>query len=229
MPVIRCLPSNVVGPCQDPLRIDANGKSLHPSITDRVSGNLARGDLEQINGIIIHQTGGSTAASTLNSYAIANANGAHFLIAKDGKIYQTASVFKKTWHVGKLRSRCVAQGTCSPVNAQRDTSAKEIEHINGLGPTARNNYEKSKDYPDRYPMNADSLGIEIVGTTIGNDPNNPGELLYENVNAAQNASLVWLVKQLSIQFGVGFSSVFRHPLVSAKTPSEAATANWIGN
>ena len=161
MQVIRCLPITVLGPCQDPLRIDANGKSLHPSITDKISGNLGKGDLDQINGIIVHQTGASTATSTLNYYTSASANGAHFLIAKDGKIYQTASVYQKTWHVGKLRSRCVAQGVCTPVDAQRDTSEKEINYINGLGASARNDYEKDKDYPDRYPKNADSLGIEM--------------------------------------------------------------------
>ena len=29
-------------------------------------------------------------------------NGAHFLIDRDGAVYQTASMHKKTWHVGKL-------------------------------------------------------------------------------------------------------------------------------
>lgn len=228
MTAIRCLPKLVLGPCQDPLKIDKTGASQHTKIKNKITGNLARGDLDQINGIIIHQTGGSTATSTLNSYNAAKANGAHFLIAKDGTIYQTASVYKKTWHVGKLRSRCVAEGSCAPVDAQRDTAQKETSYIQKLGPTARNKYERVKPYPDRYPMNADSLGIEIVGTTVGKDPNNPGELLYETVNAAQNTALSWLVKQLSDQFGVGFDSVFRHPLVSAKTPSEAATANWTG-
>src|ERR1035437_8490823 len=50
--------------------------------------------------------GGANAQSALSSYNNPSANGTHFLIDKDGTIYQTASVFQQTWHVGKLRSRC---------------------------------------------------------------------------------------------------------------------------
>lgn len=46
--------------------------------------------------------------------------------------------------------------------------------------------EKAKMFPERYPSNIDSIGIEIVGkstTKKGEDP------IYENVNDKQNASL----------------------------------------
>src|SRR5690606_8060251 len=46
-----------------------------------------------VNGIVVHQTGGSTAQSTFNSYRNST-TGAHFLVEKDGKIYQTASLHK---------------------------------------------------------------------------------------------------------------------------------------
>jgi N-acetyl-anhydromuramyl-L-alanine amidase AmpD len=56
--------------------------------------------MTHVQGIIVHQTGSPTARSTLNGYGVARANGAHFLIDKDGTIYQTASVLKQTAHVG---------------------------------------------------------------------------------------------------------------------------------
>jgi len=78
-----------------------------------------------IRGIIVHQTGSGSAASTLSSYQRAGANGAHFLIDKDGTTYQVASMFKKSWHVGKLRAKCLEIHTCSPqeVKATKPFSA----------------------------------------------------------------------------------------------------------
>ena len=38
--------------------------------------------------------------------------GAHFLIANDGTIYQTASLEKLCWHVGILYSRCADEKSC---------------------------------------------------------------------------------------------------------------------
>ena len=95
-----------------------------------------------------------------------------------------------------------------------------------MGAGQRHTYEKSKPFPQRYPMNLDSLGIEIVGKTIGEDPKHPNEKLFEDVNKEQNQALTWLTKQLSVQFGVDFDNIFRHPTVSQKTPSEASTADW---
>jgi hypothetical protein len=67
--------------------------------------------MPHIQGIIVHQTGSPTARSTLNSDG-PRANGAHFLIDKDGTIYQTASLLKQTAHVGRLRARCIARSIC---------------------------------------------------------------------------------------------------------------------
>jgi N-acetyl-anhydromuramyl-L-alanine amidase AmpD len=51
---------------------------------------IERGEMKIVRGIIVHHTGGSTAASSLESYKNPRANGAHFLIERDGTIYQTA-------------------------------------------------------------------------------------------------------------------------------------------
>lgn len=66
-----------------------------------------------VHGVIVHQTDASTAASSLAAYKI-RAIGVHFLIDKDGTIYQTAAVTKRVSHVGKLRARCLAEHRCAP-------------------------------------------------------------------------------------------------------------------
>lgn len=82
--------------------------------------------------------------------------------------------------------------------------------------------EMKKSVPDRFPSNRDSIGIELVGGTIGQgkDPN------YEPVTEEQNASLSWIVGELRQNFGVALTEVFRHPQVSRKDPHEAETAQW---
>ncbi|WP_246791238.1 peptidoglycan recognition protein family protein [Acetobacter nitrogenifigens] len=166
-----------------------------------------------IRGIVVHQTGAKTAQSSLNSYLNAGANGAHFLIDKDGTIYQTGSVYWIQWHVGKIRARCLAELRCTPV---------EVAKLKKMGVSAINKSEMTKSVPDRYPSNQDSIGIELVGGTIGsgNDP------LYEAVTKQQNASLSWLVSELQTTFKVPLTEVFRHPQVSYKDPHEAETAKW---
>ena len=94
--------------------IDERGYLIAPGVRHAPRPAIEHGALTAIKGIIVHQTDSDTAAATLNGYLTAGANGAHFLIDRDGAVYQVASLKKKTWHVGKLRSRCLAQHTCSP-------------------------------------------------------------------------------------------------------------------
>lgn len=81
----------------------------------KIYPSIERGPMEHVNGIVVHQTGASTASSTFNSYRNTAhvPNGAHFLIDKDGTIYQTASLNRITNHVGKLQSRCITTLQCS--------------------------------------------------------------------------------------------------------------------
>ena len=76
--------------------IDAHGFVVHPRVRLVIARKIERGPMTQVRGLIVHQSGGPTAQSSLESYKIAGANGAHFLIDKDGTIYQTASVLKRT-------------------------------------------------------------------------------------------------------------------------------------
>ena len=170
---------------------------------------IERGRLDRVNGIVVHQTNGPTANSTFWSYEKEGANGAHFLIEKDGTIYQTASLYKITNHVGLLRSRCLEKKDCPPV---------EIEKVSRMKRTIRSRHETKKSWPDRYPSNSDSIGIEIVGSSKDN--------IYEPVTTQQNNSLKWLVSELIETFRIALREVYRHPEISYKQETEASTAQW---
>ena len=192
-------------------------------LKERYSSPLSRRPLDKINGIVVHQTDSPTAQSTFNSYSNKSANGAHFLIDKDGKIYQTASIFKVTWHVGLMQSRCYLKKTCQPTEVRllslhkkafwKKVIAKEISDI-----------EKAKDFPERFPANSDSIGIEIVGLAVKTEGKT--DLVYETVNDRQNESLKWLIKELVSEFNVPMSEVYRHPEIGRKNMTEASTAVW---
>ena len=83
-------------------------------ITIKIFPSIERRKMDKINGIVVHQTDGSTAGSAFSSYKGVGANGAHFLIDKDGSIYQTASLYKTTNHAGMARSRCLHTQKCTP-------------------------------------------------------------------------------------------------------------------
>lgn len=197
-----------------------NGLCQSPKITQRIFPTIEKGPLSTVNALVVHQTGGATKESAFNSYKAGN-NGAHFLVDKTGKVYQTAHTNRKTYHVGKIRARCRVEKSCS---ATELTAVEAILFKEGVSYAQRtrnlHNHEKAKAYPDRYPMNEDSLGIEVVGRF---DPNTEA---YEALNPLQIASLKWLVAELLSAMGLGLKDVFRHPAVSYKQPSEASTARW---
>ncbi|MDQ2777997.1 MAG: N-acetylmuramoyl-L-alanine amidase [Pseudomonadota bacterium] len=198
------------------MTIDADGMLRDPRVTASRSLTIEHGTMAAVLGIIVHQTNSSTAVSTLNSYKNAGANGAHFLIDKDGTIYQTASVYMRTYHVGKLRARCLVELTCT---------AAEITAYKQWDPSGMHKREMLKSVPDRYPGNGESVGIELVGRALP-DARNKDVLDYESVTAEQNASLKWLVAEISRLLAVPMTEVFRHPVVSFKTDSEAQSAVW---
>jgi len=170
---------------------------------------IERGRLDRVNGIVVHQTGGSTVRSTFFSYMDKGAYGAHFLIDKDGTIYQTASPHKVTHHVGLLKSRCLEQRSCPPIEMKKVSRMKSI-------PLSRHEYKKP--WPERFPHNTDSIGIEIVGTHKDG--------VYEAVSEKQNNSVKWLINELTETFNVSLSEIYRHPEISYKVDTEASTARW---
>ncbi|MGY4209054.1 N-acetyl-anhydromuramyl-L-alanine amidase AmpD [Burkholderia sp. PvR073] len=199
------------------LLIDSTGMVVSPRVARVRKVQIERGAMQRISGIVVHQTGGSTAASALNSYQNAFATGAHFLIEKDGTIYQTASLKKQAWHVGRIKARCVAELRCTPV---------ELEQLRRFDPRGENQREMRKAVPDRYPSNTDSIGVELVGEALPLNEPNPDRRTYIAAPEAQNDSLRWLIHELSVTLQVPMSEVFRHPTVSRKNRTEAAGAQW---
>lgn len=197
------------------LSIDDKGVISDPKILNSISPHIEHAPMPVVQGIIVHQTNSPTAKSTLNGYVNPKANGAHFLIDKDGTIYQTASVTRKTYHVGRLRSRCLAEMTCEPA---------ELKLAQKWNPKGENIREQAKNVPNRFPSNDDSIGIEIVGQAFPEKGSN--KLVYESVTPEQNQSLKWLIGELREALKVPLTEIFRHPVVSHKTDSEAETASW---
>ncbi|WP_145729844.1 peptidoglycan recognition protein family protein [Nitrospirillum pindoramense] len=195
--------------------IDDDGWVIDPRVKKTPFFNLKHGLISVIHGIIVHQTASPSAQSTFNSYKSADPNGAHFLIDKDGTIYQTASVTWKLWHVGILKPRCILTLSCPEVETKALTSrpwnAMTVHRI-----------EKEKNFPDRFPMNDDAIGIELVGSTIDKSK----DAHYEPATQQQNDSLKWLVSEISIRFRLPPTEIWRHPDVSYKSTHEAETAKW---
>jgi hypothetical protein len=52
-----------------------------------------------------------------------------------------------------------------------------------MSPTARHRHEIKKPVPDRYPSNADSIGIELVGQAFPLQEPDPDKRTYEVVTA----------------------------------------------
>ena len=82
------------------------------TIKEKFFPKIEKGAMSTVHAIVVHQTGGSTADSAFGSYKNGKA-AAHFLIDKDGTVYQTARVDRMCWHVGKIQSRCYSLKTCS--------------------------------------------------------------------------------------------------------------------
>lgn len=87
-------------------------KNYPTKIETKIISNIEHGTLSKVNAIVIHRTAGGTAESTLNTWKTKKA-GAHFLIDKNGKIYQTARLDRKCWHMGYVLSKCRLESSCT--------------------------------------------------------------------------------------------------------------------
>ena len=198
--------------------IDKAGHVQDANVTLALRPMIDHGPMSQVNGIIVHQTGGATARSALDAYLIQGANGAHFLIDKDGTIYQTASVLRFTHHVGHLKPKCRVEMRCTPAETKALTGKRAGKEIGRI--------EAAKPWPDRYPGNTDAIGIELVGAATPKAGGTANDYEYEAVTPAQQKSFDWLLRRLLDHFKVDAKEVFRHPDVSWKQPSEAASVRW---
>ena len=199
------------------LSIDPNGMIVSSRVVHARKTLIEHGAMQSIHGIIVHQTGGSTARSALNSYQNPRANGAHFLIDKDGTIYQTASLHKQTWQVGPIKARCVAEMRCTPI---------ELQQLRRFDPPGEHRREMRKSVPSRYPSNVDSIGVELVGEALPLNEPDDDRKTYVAATDAQNDALRWLVHEIAVTFNVPMTEVFRHSTVSRKNRTEAARVQW---
>lgn len=196
--------------------VNSDGMLISDKVILRRFNAIEHGDLHGVQALVVHQTDAPTAQHTFNGY-LAKGSGAHFLIDKNGFVYQTASLKKRCYHVGKLiRSKCLAidKKTCDSAQMARIQTLLWTAQIKALDA-----HERAKSYPERYPVNSDSIGIELVGKHLDTSR-------YETVTAAQNQSLQWLVNELYVHFNLSSGDVYRHPQISYKNPGEASSAVW---
>ncbi|ROU08767.1 peptidoglycan recognition family protein [Lysobacter enzymogenes] len=188
-------------------QVDKDGYLEDPAIKRQPIAALEKGAIDAHHGIVMHRTESSTAKSALDAFK--SGTGTHFLIDKDGTIYQTASLDQKTHHVGKIKGRCVEEGNCS---AQEQAWFDKT----GWNPKAVHDHEKAKAYPDRFPMNDDSVGIEVVGSY------NAKTKTWDAPTAEQTASINTLVGALQKEYGLDDKDVYKHDAISYKTQGEGA-------
>ena len=80
-----------------PVYVDEHGYVQNAGFVFKPIPALEHGRLQGPRAIVMHRTVSSTARSSLNAFR--RGIGTHFLIGKDGLIYQTASLLEKTHHV----------------------------------------------------------------------------------------------------------------------------------
>lgn len=190
-----------------PSRLDRDGMLTDPAIRNERVTTLEHGTLASPEAIVMHRTESSTAQGTLDGYKAGQPAGAHFLIDKDGTIYQTASLDHQTWHVGKIRSRGAEEGTLSETD-------KAWHDRTGFKPTAINTHENANPYPVRYPNNSDSIGIEVVGAY------DKATQTWDRPTPEQTASINKLVGLLQQQYGLDDHDIYKHDTISYKTQGE---------
>lgn len=194
--------------------VGENGYVQNAGFVHQPVSALEKRDMDGPAAIVLHRTDGSSVQSALNSAS--SGIGTHFYVDKDGTVYQTASLLKHTSHVGRIRSRCLEAGTCSEEEAVR---------IRGFGwaPKRVHDHEKVKDYPARYPLNEDSVGIETVSRCVKNcGPNDKGTPEWEAPTAEQLESIANIIAILQEAYSLGDSDVYEHDLISYKTAGEGA-------
>ncbi|MDH5833413.1 N-acetylmuramoyl-L-alanine amidase [Luteimonas kalidii] len=209
---------DTLAPLRRQVTIDADGYLTDPGIVHTPIERISHGPMPQVNAIVLHRTESSTAGSTLATWRNRDAGtGAHFLIDRDGAIHQTVSVDRQAWHVGAIRSRGEVEGTI-PDEDQRQLVAARNGQSEWRGPAVRavSRIESSRPYPERYPTNADSIGIEVVGRY------RPATQTWDAPTPEQAAAITRLMGVLQRNFALNDQDVYEHDVISRKTPGEGA-------
>jgi N-acetyl-anhydromuramyl-L-alanine amidase AmpD len=172
------------------------------TVTDNRINVLEKGPLTKVDAVILHRTGGTSVEGALR-HAKSDQVGTHYYIAKDGTIYQTASLDKYTYNIGKIKSKCKEDPTtCTAIELQ---DARAVSGIKNL-----HDHEAKKAYPKRYPTNQDAVGIEVVANY------DPQTKTYEAATPEQLAAVHTLVEALKTEYGLSNADVYQHDKISYK-------------
>lgn len=183
--------------------IGQDGYLTAPGITRTSIPALEREPMSAVNAIVLHRTEGPSLDSALSEWRKSH-NGTHFIIDKNGLIHQTASLNHHTNHVGRIRSRAEEEGTAS---------AEESKELKGYGVSQTHSHENTKSYPDRFPTNRDSVGIEVVA-------NYNKARGWDVTTPEQKESLNRLVDVLKCEYGLSHQDIYEHDKISYKTQDE---------
>ena len=195
-----------------------DGKIIDKKVEIKTYSSIEHGNISNVTSIVLHRTDSYNAEGTLSAYAKGKESGAHFLIDKNGQIYQTANLKKFCQHVGVLLPRCEIEKNCDPKELKTITA---LIHEKGLSFSSRarnlSRHESEKKYPLRYPSNNDSIGIEVVGKFL------PAEKTFEKPTAQQLSSLKWLVDILIEEYSLDLRNhVYAHGAIARKEVTEGA-------
>lgn len=200
------------------LYVNKCGWTNSPSIIKAHKAAIEHEPIGPIIAIVLHRTGTPNSSSVLNAWNTQK-EGTHFLISEDGKIYQTASLIKQCWHVGKIYSRCRLTGSCSEKDAHAIESILQKKNLNwGKKFRLVTRHELNKSYPDRFPHNHDSLGIEVVGVI------SKEEEIYTIPNKLQLGSLFWLLDELVSTYCFSIRDIYAHGQIAHKDRNKSEGA-----
>ncbi|GEM_PF-3025658 len=144
------------------------------NIVKNILPNIEKGNMVKVEAIVLHSTDGTTATGAIDTFK-STGKGTHYIIDKEGTVYQTANLEKYTSHVGPINSK--SGYTSTPWSAKAISS-----------------YEKAnKNYPQRYPTSQESIGIEIVRDYTASKG-------WEAATQAQLVSLDLLVSYLQVKY-----------------------------
>jgi len=195
------------------IKLDKDGFFVSKKITKKHKTILEHGKISSIKAIVLHRTNSSSVKNIIGN----SSEGTHFWIEKDGTIYQAASLNKKTWHVGSgLYSK------------EKDETGKG-NYENTWPHKKRGAAELKKNYPNRYPINSDSVGIEVAGLwtkTSGKETTGKykGELKgkWDDLTKEQEKSIVCICQALKKEYSLNNSDIYAHDEIKPKTKGEGS-------
>lgn len=198
-------------------------KVKHADQTKQLATALEKGSLtqQQTKAIILHRTNTDTSLQAVNGFL--GGLGTHFLIDTDGTIYQCASLYKYTQHVGKIGSKCYDNDTCDENYKKTILGYYQGKIPKQIHDNVRKEEEKNFTYPNRYPINSESIGIEVVGKAnnlkiLPIDKKYPQIIFntatWDTPTQAQKDSIKNLVEILKEEYNLSDDDIYEHDDIS---------------